>query len=147
MKRATNVFNNKIFDVNWNQQTSFYANEKGIFLIGKNADPYYAYFFDSLNIQASLNHLTHNLAHKKKIIAGTDKCFIFFNQDLELEKIFRPTNIANSHILLRPYFDSQGNLWIGTRDGGLFFINHKELQTSLISTNKATDQVLSLIHI
>jgi len=53
--------------------------------------------------------------------------------DLSLMKDFSDTEILN------PYFDNNGNLWIGTRSKGLIFISKQDLGLSFINHPKSTN--------
>lgn len=80
--------------------------------------------------------------NNKTLQINTDKYYVFFDENLHIKQFFYPKNIASQYTLLRLCIDSQGNYWIGTREGGLFFINKEELKTSYIQPENSRGKVI-----
>lgn len=49
-------------------------------------------------------------------------------------------DLSENYYLLRPYKDAKGNIWIGSREGGLFFIPRQNRKTSLLTPALARDK-------
>jgi len=95
---------------------------------------FYAFNMDD-NIETSISWASLGLgtpAHFNGFQNGedlylmTNQIILKLNAKLQLKKVFRFENIANKYTLSRFYVDRQDNFWLGTREGGLFFIAQTE---------------------
>ena len=127
----------------YSQTFSCVADLKGIFFI--NLETKEQFFYKWLDIfKTSLKRkvYTINYGATGELIVGTSEGFVIFDSNLNINKIFTPQNISDKYTLHRLFIDSQGNYWISTREGGVFFITQAELKTTLIQAAEPHDQLI-----
>lgn len=100
-----------------------------------------SYNLENLN-GSPVKHISIDFLDNQTLLLNTDKCYLFFDKNLDLERTFYPKNIAEQYTMLHLFIDSQGNYWMGTREGGLFFISKEELKTSYLQPNNVRDKVI-----
>ena len=79
------------------------------------------------------------------LTVSTNRGFIEFDKELNVvdHKAFK--SLADQYFLKRSFKDSQGNLWIGSREGGLFFMNRAAQTTTVLKPQKVFDN--TFIHL
>jgi|GEM_PF-3387330 len=66
---------------------------------------------------------------------------VIFNDDMTPISTFIPQNIIDEYSVLRYYKDSKNNYWIGSVEGGLFFISASEFNSIKYNSELSKDKV------
>ncbi|GAB5550900.1 MAG: histidine kinase [Saprospiraceae bacterium] len=67
-------------------------------------------------------------------IINTDVGFLEFDFEGNLLRKFTLDQLSDQYSLLRAFKDSKGNLWVGSRQGGLFLLPRQFLTTTLLNS-------------
>jgi len=71
---------------------------------------------------------------------GTSFGYREYNFDGRMIEELELRDLGNNYLFRRSYKDSKGNVWIGSREGGLFFIPKRKRATKLLSSSKSSDK-------
>ncbi len=78
-------------------------------------------------------------------LVNSTEGFIQFDKYLNVQKRFTPSNLSNKFYLLRTFIDSKGNYWIGSKNGGLFFISQSSRKTKKI--NQSNSEIIQSLFV
>jgi ligand-binding sensor domain-containing protein/two-component sensor histidine kinase len=76
------------------------------------------------------------------IYLGSSAGFWEYNDQLEVVDSIRTDGLRQEFILTRPYKDRNGNLWLGSKDAGLFFFRKIDQQHAHLKTGSFEDNTV-----
>ena len=127
-----------------NKKNIVLSSKNGVLFIKEKATLHKYYSWKEL-INEVPKHSTFYKANEESFFIETNNYYIEFDESFQVKNILDFEDINSQYTLLRLFIDSKGNHWIGTREGGLFFISHKELNTTLLNPSIKNDQVIEHI--
>jgi len=94
-------------------------------------------FFGNPVHVSSISHLNN-----KKIVLETNSGYLFLDSTYTHIKTFAPPELCDQYFMMRYFEDNEGNIWLGSKNGGLFQIPYYTKETEVLKVPQNSSKFL-----